>query len=90
MQRGIVATPRLVGDTGNARSCPTIINSERSRMGIGTDLVERGILSEDDLRLAMTEQGKTGERLDQVLLRLGHVDAQGILEATPNGSKLSE
>ena len=50
-------------------------------MGIGTDLVERGILSEDDLRLAMTEQGKTGERLDQVLLRLGHVDAQGILEA---------
>lgn len=50
-------------------------------MGIGTDLVERGILSATDLDQAVTEQGKTGERLDQVLLRLGHVDAHLILEA---------
>ena len=51
-------------------------------MGIGTDLVERGILSATDLDQAVTEQGKTGERLDQVLLRLGHVEAHLILEAT--------
>ncbi len=50
-------------------------------MGIGIDLVQRGILTEADLHLAVMEQKKTGERLDQVLVRLGHVDSQGILEA---------
>jgi len=50
-------------------------------MGIGTVLLERGLVSEEELRAAITEQSRTGERLDHVLVRLGHVSATQVLEA---------
>ena len=50
-------------------------------MGIGTILVERGLISESQLEEAIREQKRTGERLDHTLVRLGHVGPDGVLEA---------
>jgi type IV pilus assembly protein PilB len=50
-------------------------------MGLGTILVERGLITEQELDDAIREQKRTGERLDHVLVRLGHVDANRVLEA---------
>ena len=50
-------------------------------MGIGTILIERGLISEDQLDEAIREQKRTGERLDHVLVRLEHVAQDVVLEA---------
>ncbi|MEE2971623.1 MAG: GspE/PulE family protein [Planctomycetota bacterium] len=50
-------------------------------MGIGTILVERGLISDSQLREAIAEQNRTGERLDHALVRLGHVGPDLVLEA---------
>ena len=50
-------------------------------MGIGTILVERGLISDSQLREAIAEQKRTGERLDHALVRLGHVGPDLVLEA---------
>ncbi len=50
-------------------------------MGIGTILIERGLISESQLEEAIQEQKRTGERLDHALVRLGHVGTDGVLEA---------
>ncbi len=50
-------------------------------MGIGTILVERGIISDQQLEEAIVEQNRTGERLDHVLIRLELVSKAKILEA---------
>ncbi len=50
-------------------------------MGIGVVLLERGLLSKADLEAALAEQRSTGERLDRVLVRMGLVDREQVLEA---------
>lgn len=50
-------------------------------MGIGSILVERGLISDDQLTLSIAEQNRTGERLDHVMIRLGFVTASNVLEA---------
>ena len=50
-------------------------------MGIGTILVERGLISQPQLDEAILEQKRTGERLDHALVRLGHVGSDRVLEA---------
>ena len=50
-------------------------------MGIGTILVERGLISQSQLDEAILEQKRTGERLDHALVRLGHVEPDRVLEA---------
>ena len=50
-------------------------------MGIGSILVERGLITDDDPAAAIAEQNRTGERLDQVLVRLGCVTTGQVLEA---------
>jgi general secretion pathway protein E/type IV pilus assembly protein PilB len=50
-------------------------------VGIGSILVERGLISEEQLAEAITEQNRTGVRLDQVLVRLGFVNPAQVLEA---------
>ncbi len=50
-------------------------------MGIGTLLLERGVISREDLDRALREQRATGERLDKVLIRLGMVDRSEVLRA---------
>lgn len=50
-------------------------------MGIGTILVDRGLISSEQLDEAIDDQKRTGERLDHVLVRLGHVAPEEVLEA---------
>ncbi len=50
-------------------------------MGIGSILLERGLISEEQLKGALAEQNRTGERLDHALVRLGFVSSTDVLEA---------
>lgn len=50
-------------------------------MGIGTILVERGLISRDQLDTALAEQQRTGDRLDRVLSRQGVLSRHQITEA---------
>jgi len=50
-------------------------------VGIGTILLERGLISDEQLSDAIGEQKRTGERLDAVLVRLGFVSQHEVLEA---------
>ncbi|MEO1008434.1 MAG: GspE/PulE family protein [Planctomycetota bacterium] len=48
-------------------------------MGIGTVLLDRGIISREELDEALAEQRSSGERLDQVLVRRGVVSSEQVL-----------
>lgn len=50
-------------------------------MGIGSILVEKGVITDQQLAEAIAEQNRTGERLDHVLIRLGLVKSSDVLEA---------
>jgi type II secretory ATPase GspE/PulE/Tfp pilus assembly ATPase PilB-like protein len=50
-------------------------------MGIGTLLLDRGLISDLQLAEAIAEQQRTGERLDHALVRLGFVRPHEVLEA---------
>ncbi|RNC81512.1 MAG: type II/IV secretion system protein [Phycisphaera sp.] len=50
-------------------------------MGIGTVLLERDLITRDQLDEAIVEQARSGERLDRVLLRMGIVDRGQVLQA---------
>ncbi|MCH2140392.1 MAG: GspE/PulE family protein [Phycisphaerales bacterium] len=49
-------------------------------MGIGSLLLERGLVSAAEIDQAVEEQQRTGERLDRILVRLGHVDGKAMLQ----------
>ncbi len=57
---------------------------------LGRLLVERGLLSEQQLVEALLEQNRTGDRLGQVLIRLGFVEAPTVAMAlaTQHGGPL--
>jgi general secretion pathway protein E/type IV pilus assembly protein PilB len=50
-------------------------------VGIGSILIERGLISDDQLEQAIAEQQRSGERLDQLFVRLGFVSGGQVLEA---------
>jgi general secretion pathway protein E/type IV pilus assembly protein PilB len=50
-------------------------------MGIGTLLLDHGVITQAQLDDALAQQRATGERLDRVLVRMGVVDADQVLEA---------
>lgn len=50
-------------------------------MGIGSILVERGLIDSIQLDEAIDEQKRTGERLDRVMVRMGFVDDDQVLDA---------
>lgn len=50
-------------------------------MGIGSVLLQRGLISRAQLEDALGEQRRTGERLDRVLVRMGFVTREQVLEA---------
>jgi general secretion pathway protein E/type IV pilus assembly protein PilB len=50
-------------------------------MGIGTVLLERGVITQAQLDEALAQQRATGERLDRVLVRMGVVDPDQVLMA---------
>ena len=49
-------------------------------MGIGTILIERELITNEQLAEAIEKQNTTGERLDHVLVRLGYVSNSQVLE----------
>ena len=49
-------------------------------MGIGTVLLDRGVISREQLEAALEQQRATGERLDRVLVRSGVVSAEQVLQ----------
>lgn len=49
-------------------------------MGIGTVLLDRGVISPDQLDEALALQRASGERLDKVLVRMGVVSADQVLQ----------
>lgn len=49
-------------------------------MGIGTVLLERGVISQEQLEEAVAHQRDTGERLDRVLVRMGVVSQDQVLQ----------
>ena len=50
-------------------------------VGIGSILLERGLIKEEQLEQAIAEQNRTGERLDHALVRLGFVSSGEVLKA---------
>ncbi|MCA9281597.1 MAG: Flp pilus assembly complex ATPase component TadA [Phycisphaeraceae bacterium] len=50
-------------------------------MGIGTILLDRGLITNDQLEQALAEQKVSGERLDQAMVRLGLVRPSDITRA---------
>ena len=50
-------------------------------MGIGSILLEKGLITDEELSRAIAEQKRTGERLDEVLVRLSCVSRSEVLEA---------
>ncbi len=49
-------------------------------MGVGSILLERGLIDEGQLERAIEEQNRTGERLDHVMVRLGMVSGAEVLD----------
>ncbi|MGP1347070.1 MAG: GspE/PulE family protein [Phycisphaerales bacterium] len=50
-------------------------------MGISTILLEQGLITPDQLDLALGEQSASGERLDRVMVRLGLIEANDVTRA---------
>jgi type II secretion system protein E len=50
-------------------------------LSIGSILLERGLINDQQLEQAIAEQSRTGERMDQVFARLGIVNSTQVLEA---------
>ncbi len=52
--------------------------AETEKYSLGQLLIEKGIITVQQLEMALAEQGKTGELLGAVLMRLGFVDTESI------------
>ena len=65
-------------DTANARPA---IGTDYPPMGIGTILLEKGMITRAQLEEAFSAQKESGERLDHVLVRLGFVSQGEVLRA---------
>lgn len=50
-------------------------------MGVGLVLIENGLITQSDLDRALREQSSTGDRLDRVLVRMGVVTRDQVLNA---------
>lgn len=50
-------------------------------MGIGSLLLDQGMISRDQLEAALAQQRTSGERLDRILVRMGFVSGQQVLRA---------
>jgi len=71
----------LAQGTSEIPRSPVRLHRYNDTMGIGSILVDRGVISDEQLGEAIKEQNRTGERLDHVLVRLGMVRSSEVLEA---------
>jgi type IV pilus assembly protein PilB len=62
----------------NRRSCDA---RQPGPMALGGMLRDRGLVTDEQLSAAMARQKKTGRRLGQILVELGFVPAEAVLEA---------
>src|SRR5262245_59806289 len=67
----VLATPRI--RAGGRRY-------NQDAVGVGSILLERGLVNQDQLEQAVAEQNRTGERLDHGLVRLGLVSSTDVLQ----------
>ena len=84
VRSGATGLPLRVRPKGPLRSTPAPREVPRVVEGaksLGELLRERGLLSEDQLAAAIERQRKTGRRLGHVLVELGYVTPEGVLEA---------
>ncbi|MEQ8317212.1 MAG: GspE/PulE family protein [Phycisphaerales bacterium] len=49
-------------------------------MGIGTVLLDRGVITQEQLDHALAQQRSSGDRIDRVLVRMGLVDSDQVLQ----------
>ena len=59
--------------TAKSPSAPRRAPYNGPRMGIGSVLIDRGLVTKAQLDQAVAEQRASGERLDRVLIRMGVV-----------------
>jgi type IV pilus assembly protein PilB len=55
--------------------------AEQSKLPLGSLLIEKGVISEDQLRIALIEQRRSGEPLGKLLISLGFVTEATVREA---------
>jgi type IV pilus assembly protein PilB len=56
----------------------------QSTQPLGEQLVERGVLTKDQLQVALKEQGRTGKRMGEVLVSLGFCSEDDISKSVAN------
>ncbi|MGZ3159286.1 MAG: GspE/PulE family protein [Burkholderiaceae bacterium] len=55
--------------------------AEKRKLPLGTQLIQKGVISEDQLRIALTEQKRSGVPLGKLLISLGFVTEATVREA---------
>ena len=60
----------------------------KRRRGIGEILVEKNLITKDELESALKEQEKTGEKLGEILIELGYLDEENMLDALGEQNKV--
>jgi type IV pilus assembly protein PilB len=55
--------------------------AEKSKLPLGAQLIEKGVISEDQLRIALTEQKRSGLPIGKLLINLGFVSEATVREA---------
>jgi type IV pilus assembly protein PilB len=55
--------------------------AEKSKLPLGAQLIEKGVISEDQLRIALTEQKRSGLPIGKLLITLGFVSEATVREA---------
>jgi general secretion pathway protein E/type IV pilus assembly protein PilB len=55
--------------------------AEKRKLPLGTQLIQKGVISEDQLRIALTEQKRSGVPLGKLLINLGFVTEATVREA---------
>ena len=57
------------------------MNAQTAATKLGQLLRNAGLITEEELQIALEQQKRTGERLGSILVSLGIIDEQSLLEA---------
>jgi hypothetical protein len=71
----------VLASTGNAADSETVEAAHITWRPLGRLLVERGLLTGDELERALTEQQATGQRLGETIVKLGFVSGPELASA---------
>ncbi len=76
-----MATTAPNAATANARPSPERTERRGPRRQLGEFLLEQGLLTRDQLRVALTEQKQSNDRLGKILVRLGLISESVLRDA---------